>query len=62
MKKQASKYQSALGAATTYQLGDDDKNNSVSLNEDIVRLQDTLEDYVTSLRSKTEINYKKVKI
>ncbi|CAG8706690.1 4890_t:CDS:2 [Rhizophagus irregularis] len=60
LKAEALKYQSALGAATNFQLGDDDKNNSVRLNEDIEHLQDTLEDYVTNLRSKIKINYKKV--
>ena len=61
LKEEASKYQSALGAATSYQLGDDDDNNSVRLNEDIVNLQDSLEDYVTSLR-KTEIEVNLTKI
>ncbi|RIA90041.1 hypothetical protein C1645_770974, partial [Glomus cerebriforme] len=60
LKAETLKYQFALGAATTYQLGDNDKNNSVRLNEDIERLQDTLEDYVTNLRTKTKINYKKI--
>ncbi|GBC01486.1 hypothetical protein RclHR1_04200004 [Rhizophagus clarus] len=60
LKAEALKYQSALGAATSFQLSDDDKNNSVRLNEDIERLQDNLEDYVTNLRSKTKIHYKKL--
>ncbi|RIA90034.1 hypothetical protein C1645_823946 [Glomus cerebriforme] len=60
LKAETLKYQSALGAATTYLLGDNDKNNSVRLNEDIERLQDMLEDYVSNLRTKTKVNYKKV--
>jgi hypothetical protein len=60
LKTEALKYQTALGAAINFQLGDDDKNNSVRINEDIERLQDTLEDYITNLRGKTKINYKNV--
>ncbi|GBB91273.1 hypothetical protein RclHR1_18450003 [Rhizophagus clarus] len=60
LKEKASKYQSALGDAISFKLGDDDNNNSVRLNDDIARLQDKIEDYVTSLRSKTKIHFKKV--
>ncbi|CAB4387238.1 unnamed protein product [Rhizophagus irregularis] len=45
LKKQASKYQFALGDAINYQLGDDDNNNSVRLNDNIIRLQDEIDDY-----------------
>ncbi|CAG8440602.1 18344_t:CDS:2 [Rhizophagus irregularis] len=56
-----SNYQSALGNVTNFRLNDNDKNNSVQLTEDILRLQDDLEIYVTNLRPNIEINYKNVK-
>ncbi|RHZ72274.1 hypothetical protein Glove_243g79 [Diversispora epigaea] len=56
LKEEASKYQAALGVATNTRLGDDDLNHSVKLKEDIKRLQTLLENYVTHLKPKTDIN------
>ncbi|CAI2175778.1 15442_t:CDS:1 [Funneliformis geosporum] len=60
LKEQASKYQSALGIAKTFRLGDEDKNNSVQLRDDILSLQNALEIYVTHLRPKIHIDTKMV--
>ncbi|PKC17257.1 hypothetical protein RhiirA5_460970 [Rhizophagus irregularis] len=61
LEKINSDYQSALGNATNFRLNDNDKNNSFQLTEDILRLQDDLELYVTSLRPNININYTNVK-
>ncbi|GBC08045.1 hypothetical protein RclHR1_07890012 [Rhizophagus clarus] len=55
-----SNLQSALGNVTNFRLNDNDKNNSVQFTEDILRLQDALEIYVTNLRPKIEVNSKNV--
>ncbi|RIA87527.1 hypothetical protein C1645_284805 [Glomus cerebriforme] len=60
LNKRVSKYQSALGDTKNFRLDDNDKNNSVQLTNDILRLQDALEFYVTNLRPNIEINYKNV--
>ncbi|CAB4437235.1 unnamed protein product [Rhizophagus irregularis] len=56
LKEEASKYQSALGAATNLQLSDSDANNPVALKNDVLRLQDLLEDYITTCKGNVEIN------
>jgi hypothetical protein len=43
LEKINSNYQSALGNATNFRFDDNDKNNTVQLTEDILRLQDALE-------------------
>ncbi|CAG8669762.1 11341_t:CDS:2 [Funneliformis mosseae] len=50
LKDEASKYQSALGTATNLRLSDNDENNSVTLKNDILSLQDSLEDYITKCK------------
>ncbi|CAG8484976.1 14420_t:CDS:1 [Funneliformis mosseae] len=60
LKEQASKYQSALGIAKTFRLGDEDKNNSVQLRDDILSLQNALEIYITNLRPNISIDIKMV--
>jgi hypothetical protein len=60
LKVQASKYQSALGAATNFRLDDEDNNNPVQLKEDILSLQDALEIYVTNLRPNIDVDFKNV--
>ncbi|PKY25578.1 hypothetical protein RhiirB3_528011 [Rhizophagus irregularis] len=60
LKEEASKYQSALGVATNIRLGDGDQNHSVKLKQDILKLQTTLENYVTHLKPNMKINIKKV--
>ncbi|CAB4437374.1 unnamed protein product [Rhizophagus irregularis] len=56
LKEEASKYQSALGAATNLQLSDSDANNPVALKNDVLKLQDLLEDYITTCKGNVEIN------
>ncbi|RIA82057.1 hypothetical protein C1645_863597 [Glomus cerebriforme] len=62
LKDEASKYQSALGDATNVRLGNDDRNHSVQLKQDILELQRTLESYVTNLKPNIDINVKEVNI
>src|SRR6266498_760662 len=62
LKEEASKYQSALGAATNVRLGNDDQNHSVQLKQDILDLQRTLENYVTHLKPNININIEEVNI
>src|SRR3954454_19499190 len=56
LKDEASKYQSALGTATSLRLSDNDENNPVKLKKDILNLQDSLEDYITTCKGDVEIN------
>ncbi|CAI2172468.1 1055_t:CDS:2 [Funneliformis geosporum] len=60
LKKEASKYQSALGNAIDLQLSDDNENNSVNLKKDILSLQDSLEDYVTNCKGDIELDIPKI--
>ncbi|CAB4415970.1 unnamed protein product [Rhizophagus irregularis] len=60
LKEEASKYQSALGVATNIFLSDGDLNHSVKLKNDILKLQTTLDNYVTHLKPNMNINIKKV--
>ncbi|GBB88785.1 hypothetical protein RclHR1_01540008 [Rhizophagus clarus] len=60
LKEEASKYQSALGVATNIRLGDGDQNNSVKLKQDILKLQNTLENYVTHLKPNMDLNIKEI--
>jgi hypothetical protein len=60
LREEASKYQSALGVATNIRLGDGDQNHSVKLKQDILKLQVTLENYVTHLKPNMNINIRKV--
>ncbi|CAG8493480.1 uncharacterized protein OCT59_011963 [Rhizophagus irregularis] len=60
LKEEASKYQSALGVATNIFLSDGDLNHSVKLKNDILKLQNILENYVTHLKPNMNINIKKV--
>jgi hypothetical protein len=59
-KKEASEYQYALGAATNFRLSDDDKNDSVKLKEDIIKLRHSLENYITKCKGNVEVNIPKV--
>ncbi|CAI2173659.1 5242_t:CDS:2 [Funneliformis geosporum] len=61
LEKEASNYQSALGVATSFNLSDDDQNHSVRLNQDILSLHDTLENYVTNLKPNIDVNIKEAK-
>ncbi|CAB4434925.1 unnamed protein product [Rhizophagus irregularis] len=60
LEVEASKYQSALGIATNFDYNDD-QNLNVELNEDILALHDTLENYVTNLKPKIDVNINKAK-
>ncbi|EXX58500.1 uncharacterized protein OCT59_009921 [Rhizophagus irregularis] len=60
LEEEASKYQSALGIATSFDFNIDDQNNNVKLNQDILSLQDTLEIYVTNLKPKIDVNINEV--
>ncbi|CAG8504563.1 13182_t:CDS:1 [Acaulospora colombiana] len=60
LRKEASKYQSALGVATNIRLSDNDQNHSVQLKRDIENLQTTFENYVTHLKPNMDINIEKV--
>ncbi|CAI2174179.1 6283_t:CDS:2 [Funneliformis geosporum] len=62
LKEEASRYQSALGAATNVRLGNDDQNHSVQLKQDIIDLQRTLDNYVTNLKGNININVEEVNI
>jgi myosin heavy subunit len=57
LRKEASKYQSALGNATNIRLGDED---SVKFRQDILDLHKLLETYVTNLKPNMDIDYEKV--
>ncbi|CAG8764226.1 13304_t:CDS:1, partial [Acaulospora morrowiae] len=61
LRKEASRYQSALGVATNVRLGDDDQNHSVQLKRDIENLQSALENYVTHLKPNMNIDVEKVR-
>ncbi|CAG8550593.1 13092_t:CDS:1 [Acaulospora morrowiae] len=61
LRREASKYQSALGIATNVRLGDDDQNHSVQLKRDIENLQSALENYVTHLKPNMNIDVEKVR-
>ncbi|PKY56644.1 hypothetical protein RhiirA4_477083 [Rhizophagus irregularis] len=60
LKEEASKYQSALGVAANFRISDD-MNHSVQLKNDILSLQDIIENYVTNLKGKIEVNIENVK-
>ncbi|CAB5380716.1 unnamed protein product [Rhizophagus irregularis] len=60
-KDEASSYQSALGVATNFQLGDNDQNNAVNLNEDLLELNDNIKKYVTNLKQDIVVNTEEVK-
>ncbi|GBB88812.1 hypothetical protein RclHR1_15400005 [Rhizophagus clarus] len=57
LRKEASKYQSALGNATNPCLGEED---SVKFLQDILDLQKTLENYVTNLKPNMDLDYEKI--
>src|SRR3954454_22983351 len=57
LRKEASKYQSELGAATNLRLGDED---SVKFKQDILDLQKILEKYVTNLKPNMDIDIEKI--
>ncbi|CAG8593926.1 12165_t:CDS:1 [Funneliformis caledonium] len=61
LEDEASSYQSALGVATNFKLSDDDQNHTVQYNEDILALHDTLENYVTNLKPKIDVNVEEAK-
>ncbi|PKY61333.1 hypothetical protein RhiirA4_486159 [Rhizophagus irregularis] len=61
LKDEASTYQSALGVATNFQLGDVDQNNAVNLNEDLLELNDNIKKYVTNLKQDIAVNIEEVK-
>ncbi|RIA82061.1 hypothetical protein C1645_789122 [Glomus cerebriforme] len=61
LENEASNYQSALGVATNFQLGDDDQNHAVKLNTDILELIDDIKKYVTNLKTDVTVNMDKVK-
>ncbi|CAG8543519.1 11171_t:CDS:2, partial [Funneliformis mosseae] len=61
LEKEASNYQSALGVATSFNLSDEDQNHTVRLNQDILALHDTLENYVTNLKPKINVDIKVAK-
>jgi hypothetical protein len=60
LKEEASKYQSALGVATNTRLGDGDQNNSVKLKQDILKLQNALDNYVTHLKPNMDLNIEEI--
>ncbi|CAB4378095.1 unnamed protein product [Rhizophagus irregularis] len=60
LKDEASKYQSALGVATNTRLADGDQNHSVKLKNDILKLQNTLENYVTHLKPNMDLNINEI--
>src|SRR4051794_6381991 len=60
LRDEASKYQSALGTATDLQLSDSDTNNPVALKKDILKLQDFLDDYITTCKGNVEININEI--
>ncbi|CAB4375439.1 unnamed protein product [Rhizophagus irregularis] len=61
LEAEASKYQSALGIATNFDLNVDEQGDSVKLNKDILELHDTLENYVTNLKPKIDVNINEAK-
>ncbi|CAI2199711.1 19751_t:CDS:1, partial [Funneliformis geosporum] len=61
LEDEASSYQSALGAATNFQLSDNDQNHAVKLNNDIADLNDNIKNYVTNLKQNIVVNIKEVK-
>ncbi|CAG8625430.1 uncharacterized protein OCT59_009893 [Rhizophagus irregularis] len=61
LEDEASSYQSALGVATNFQLGDDDQNNAVNLNGDILELNDNIKKYITNLKQDIIVNMEEVK-
>jgi hypothetical protein len=60
LRDEASKYQSALGTAINLQLSDSDTNNPVALKNDVLKLQDILEDYITTCKGNVEINFSEI--
>ncbi|RIA91786.1 hypothetical protein C1645_766520 [Glomus cerebriforme] len=60
LREEASKYQSALGVATNIRLDDNDQNHSVKLKNDILKLQNTLENYVTHLKPNIDLDIKQI--
>ncbi|GBB94069.1 hypothetical protein RclHR1_22870003 [Rhizophagus clarus] len=61
LEDEAAKYQSALGIATNFDFNVDDPNNNVKLGQDILSLQDTLENYVTNLKPKIDVDINKIR-
>ncbi|CAB4375418.1 unnamed protein product [Rhizophagus irregularis] len=61
LEDEASIYQTALGVATKFQLGDNDLNNAVNLNGDILELNDNIKKYVTNLKQDIIVNMEEVK-
>ncbi|CAI2174176.1 6281_t:CDS:1 [Funneliformis geosporum] len=61
LEDEASSYQSALGVATNFKLSDDDQNHTAQFNDDILALHDTLENYVTNLKPKIDVNVDEAK-
>jgi hypothetical protein len=62
LKEEASRYQSALGVATNVRLSDDDQNNSVKLKNDILKLQNALENYVTHLKPNMDLDIQEIQL
>ncbi|CAB4446877.1 unnamed protein product [Rhizophagus irregularis] len=60
LKEEASKYQSALGVATNTRLGDGDQNHSIKLKNDILKLQNTLDNYITHLKPNMDLNINEI--
>ncbi|RIA90020.1 hypothetical protein C1645_738158 [Glomus cerebriforme] len=61
LEKEASKYQSALGIATNFDLSDDGQSQGIKLIKDILALHDTLEKYVTNLKPEIDVNINEAK-
>ncbi|GES97329.1 hypothetical protein GLOIN_2v1678344 [Rhizophagus clarus] len=61
LEAETSKYQSALGIATNFDLNVDEHDDSVKLNKDILELHDTLENYVTNLKPRIDVNINEAK-
>ncbi|CAB5201089.1 unnamed protein product [Rhizophagus irregularis] len=61
LEDEASIYQTALGVATKFQLGDNDLNNAVNLYEDLLDLNDNIKKYVTNLKQDITVNMEEVK-
>ncbi|CAB4437246.1 unnamed protein product [Rhizophagus irregularis] len=61
---EAAKYQYALGTAINFRLSDNYENNSVTLKDDIISLQNSLEEYITKCKGNiiTEIDLPGVQI
>ncbi|RIA87534.1 hypothetical protein C1645_877976 [Glomus cerebriforme] len=60
LKKEAAKYQCALGTATDFRLSDDDENNSVTFKNDILNLQSSLENYITKCKVNVDVNVSEI--